>query len=152
MPASRSGSKLRPRTKACLSLFAVSTQPRGHNTATRSSTLSVRLESWNGRMRKEEIACPNAKVPKSQQNAEKRKEEKGTMRRIWLCVGGLIPCYPHPCCRPATLYPRYCVAHSVAPTQPRGGWRQMGSHTSHQSSWYQCFSPLSRASVTYMSL
>lgn len=69
------------------------------------------------------------RYPSPSKMRRKGKREKVRCAGHDCTFGGLIPCYPHACCRPATLYPRYCVAHSVAPTQPRG-WRQMGSHTS----------------------
>lgn len=86
VPASRSRAKLRSRAKACLPLFAAPSRPRGHNTAPRSSTLSVQLERLSGWMRKEEKTCQNANLPQSQQNEGKRKEGKGTMSLTLLCT------------------------------------------------------------------
>ncbi len=78
-------------------LFAVPIQPRGHTTVPRSYRLSVRLERWSGWMRKEEKACQNANLPRSQQHEEKSKKSKRydepdpTIYTV-LCVGGSSPC------------------------------------------------------------
>ena len=79
-------------------------------------------------------ACENAYVPESQQDEEKKgKRGKVRMRLTLLCT-----CTPYYICAVRLPIPVISTPVAAEPlSEPKlGRRRQLGSHTSHQSSWY----------------
>lgn len=79
VPGGRSGAEVRSQAKACLPLFAFSTQLRDHTMAPISSTLSVQLESWSGRCGK----IKPAKILMSPYPNKMRRQEKINKKVLW---------------------------------------------------------------------